>query len=284
MSQILRGKPVKDRLLVELEKECSVLLKSGIVPCLGVFRVGEKADDLSYERGVIKTMAKIGVKVETVALLEDVSEEDAAAALARLCEKETVDGVLLLMPLPKRLSALTNLIPAEKDVDGLRGEQSAFVPCTPQGVLYFLDDYAIDVKDKSVAVLGRSPLVGKPLAALLAKRGAFVSVVHSQTEHPAEVIRQAEIVFSAVGKARFLDESLLCRQQMVFDIGVNEDPRDKKRICGDLDEDTAELFDLTYTPVPGGIGEMTTAVLAKHTLQSCKKRRCGHGEVSREAE
>ncbi|MGN1012115.1 MAG: bifunctional 5,10-methylenetetrahydrofolate dehydrogenase/5,10-methenyltetrahydrofolate cyclohydrolase [Clostridia bacterium] len=282
MTQILKGRPARDRLLSQLEKECAALLKDQVKPCLGVFRIGEKADDLSYERGIVKTMARIGMAVETVSLPADVSKKEAAAVFRRLCEKEETDGILPLMPLPERFRGLISLIPPEKDVDGLRGEESAFPPCTPHGVMEFLDYYEIGVKDKNVAVLGRSPLVGKPLAALLEGRGAIVSVVHSRTEHPSEVIRRAEIVFSAVGKARFLDENRLGPHQTVLDIGVNEDPLNEGRICGDLNEKAAQRLDLRYSPVPGGVGEMTTAVLAEHTLRSCIRRRCAHGEVSLE--
>ncbi len=274
---------MKDDLLCQLKKEGDALLKAGVKPCLGVLRVGEKADDLSYERGIANTMAKVGIAVETVTLSADVSKIEAAAVFRRLCEKEDVDGVLPLMPLPQQLEELISLIPPEKDVDGLLGEDSVFSPCTPQGVMRFLDYYKIDVEHKNVVVIGRSLLVGKPLAALLEKRGAFVSVVHRQTEYPSEVIRRAEIVFSAVGKARFLDESCLRRYQTVLDIGVNENPDGEKRICGDLDENVAEALELCYSPVPGGIGETTVAVLAEHTLMSCKRRRCANGKISDEA-
>ncbi|MGM9568261.1 MAG: bifunctional 5,10-methylenetetrahydrofolate dehydrogenase/5,10-methenyltetrahydrofolate cyclohydrolase [Clostridia bacterium] len=282
MTQILKGRPVRDRLLDQLEKECAALLKDRVKPCLGVFRVGEKADDLSYERGIRNMAAKIGMVAETVSLPEEIPVEEAAEIFCRFCERDDIDGILPLMPLPERFYGLISLIPPEKDVDGLLGERSAFPPCTPDGVMRFLDYYEIGVKDKNVAVLGRSSLVGKPLAALLEERGALVSVVHSRTEHPAEVIRRAEIVFSAVGKARFLDENRLRSHQTVLDIGVNEDPLDGGKICGDLNENAAEKLDLRYSPVPGGIGEMTVAVLAEHTLRSCERRRCAHGEISLE--
>ena len=279
MTQLLKGRPVKDRLLDELKTECAALK---VKPCLGVFRIGENADDLSYERGIVKTMNRIGVSVEKAAFSSAVSFEEAAAAFRSLCEREDVDGVLPLMPLPEKFLGLIPLIPKEKDVDGLLGEESDFVPCTPHGVMRLLEYYGIAVKGRNVTVIGRSPRVGKPLAALLEAGGASVSVVHSRTEHPAEMIRGAEIVFSAVGKARFLDESRLRRFQTVLDIGVNADPEKEGRICGDLDEKAAEKLELCYSPVPGGVGEITTAVLAEHTLRACKRRRCLHGEISRE--
>ena len=281
MTQILKGRPVKDRLLAELKTECGAL---EVKPCLGVFRIGENADDLSYERGILKTMAGIGVAVEKVSLPADVSFETAAEAFRRLCENENVDGVLPLMPLPEPFRELIPRMPKEKDVDGLLGEESDFFPCTPHGVMRFLDFYGIAVKDRKVTVIGRSPLVGKPLASLLNRAGALVTVVHSRTEHPEEAIRGAEIVFSAVGKARFLDESRLRRFQTVLDIGVNADPERDGRICGDLDEKTAEKLELCYSPVPGGVGEITTAVLAEHTMEASKKRRCLYGEISHETE
>ena len=152
MTQLLKGRPVKDRLLDELKTECAALK---VKPCLGVFRIGENADDLSYERGIVKTMNRIGVSVEKAAFSSAVSFEEAAAAFRCLCEREDVDGVLPLMPLPEKFLGLIPLIPKEKDVDGLLGEESDFVPCTPHGVMRLLEYYGIAVKGRNVTVIGR---------------------------------------------------------------------------------------------------------------------------------
>ena len=280
MSQKLMGGAVKEHLLRRVKEDCRRLKAVGAVPCLGLFRLGAKAGDLSYERGVMKTMTEAGIAVETVALPAEVSFADAESALGRLCRREDIDGVLPLMPLPAPFGELAALVPPEKDVDGLLGTRSCFTPCTPEAALAVLDFYHIDLAGKNVAVLGRSPLVGRPLAALLRERGALVSVVHSRTEHPQSLVRTAEIVCSAVGKPRLLDESYLRAGQTVLDIGVNADPRREKGICGDLDEAAGEKLALRYTPVPGGIGEATVAVLAEHVVLACEKRRCRRGEIS----
>lgn len=273
MSQILTGGAVKEHLLRNIEERCAHLVKGGVKPTLGVFRVGAKADDLSYERGILKTMATVGIQTEVVALEEETPAETAAAVFRDFCGRGDIHGILPLMPLPAPFQGLISEIPAVKDVDGLLGEGSAFVPCTPDAVIRFLDFYDIDITGKNVAVLGRSPLVGKPLAALLKARGALISVVHSQTEDPFGVVKAADVVFSAVGKARFLDGRYLRQGQTVLDIGINADPTGKKRICGDLDEHCGEELALAYSPVPGGIGEITTAVLAVHLLDACEMRR-----------
>lgn len=269
---ILRGGPVRDRIKEDLKKRCGKLREGGILPKLGLFRMGEKADDRSYERSLLKFMEEIGVEVVVSALAEDAPKSLAELVFFDLYSKRDIDGVLPLMPLPEACMPLIERMLPEKDIDGLLGERSGFSPCTPEAALKLADHYGLLREGSEIAVLGRSALVGRPLAELLKERGFDVTVVHSQTEDPFSVVKKADVVFSAVGKAGFLDERYLRRGQAVIDIGICDDG--KGGICGDLKKEAAEGAGLRYSPVPGGVGVLTTAVLAEHVVSSCEQRRC----------
>lgn len=269
---ILMGAPVKERLTEELKNRCKEMKNRGIVPRLGLFRMGEKADDLSYERSVVKFMEHIGAEVVVSALGADAPKPLAELVFFDLYSKRDMDGVLPLMPLPEACMPLVERMLPEKDVDGLLGEKSPFSPCTPEAAVALADHYGLLANGTKVAVLGRSPLVGKPLAELLKARGLDVTVVHSQTEDPFSAVKRADVVFSAVGKPRFLDERYLRAGQAVIDIGICDDGNGG--ICGDLDTETAEALKIRYSPVPGGVGAITTAILGSHVVCSCEDRRC----------
>ena len=269
---ILRGGPLRDRLKDDLKMRCDDLRAKGIVPALGLFRMGEKADDLSYERSVVKFMESIGVEVVISALAEDAPKPLAELVFFDLYSKRDIDGVLPLMPLPAPCMPLVERMLPEKDVDGLLGERSGFSPCTPEGALRLAEHYGLLAGGAKVAVIGRSALVGNPLAEMLRERGFDVAVVHSQTEDPFAVVKAADVIFSAVGKPRFLDGRYLRAGQTVIDIGVCDDGCGG--ICGDLDEKAASALGVRYSPVPGGVGLLTTAVLGEHVVSSCEQRRC----------
>lgn len=275
---ILYGGPVRAHLTEQLKNRCDVLRKRGIAPHLALFRIGEKADDLSYERSIQKYMADIGVEVTVSFLAEDAPKALAEAAFEKLCAEEEMDGVLPLMPLAPSYGDLPKILLPEKDVDGLLGEMSCFSPCTPEAALVFAEHYQLLPQGAAVAVMGRSALVGAPLARLLRERHFDVQVVHSQTSDPFSVVRSADVVFSAVGKPRFLNESYLRKGQAVIDIGVCTD--EAGNLCGDLDTKVAERLGLRFSPVPGGVGGVTTAILARHILESCEERRCSDGKIS----
>lgn len=275
---ILYGGPVRAHLTEQLKNRCDVLRKRGITPHLALFRMGEKVDDLSYERSIRKYMADIGVKVTVSSLAEDAPKALAEAAFEKLCAEEDTDGVLPLMPLAPSYGDLPKILPPEKDVDGLLGEMSRFSPCTPEAALVFAEHYQLLPQGVAVAVMGRSVLVGAPLARLLRERHFDVRVVHSQTQHPFSAVCSADVIFSAVGKPRFLNESYLRKGQTVIDIGVCTD--EAGNLCGDLDTKVAERLGLRFSPVPGGVGGVTTAILARHILESCEERRCSNGKIS----
>lgn len=272
MDALLKAKPLKENITAELKARCGKLRERGVVPRLGVFRMGEKADDLSYERSLQKTMENLGIEVTVSALPDDAPKALAELVFFDLYSKRDIDAVLPLMPLPKYCAALIEKMLPEKDVDGLLGERSDFDPCTPEAALRLADHYGLLKEETSCVVLGRSSLVGKPLARLLRERGWKTDVVHSQTEDPFSIVNGADVVFSAVGKPRFLDERYLREGQAIIDIGICDDG--SGGICGDLDESAAERMGVRYSPVPGGVGSITALILAEHVLRSCEKRRC----------
>lgn len=269
---ILKGDSLRNRLIEDLKKRCEALKSRGVVPRLGLFRMGENADDLSFERSMVKFMEKIGAEVVVSALALDAPKPLAELVFFDLYSKRDIDGVLPLMPLPAPYLPLVERMLPEKDVDGLLGEKSAFSPCTPEAAVALADHYGLLAEGVSVAVLGRSPLVGKPLAELLRDRGLEVTVVHSQTEDPFTAVKSADVVFSAVGKPKFLDERYLREGQAVIDIGICDDG--DGGICGDLKEEAAKALGVRYSPVPGGVGAITTAILADHVVRSSEMRRC----------
>lgn len=272
MSRIINGRPVKTVLLSQIEKRCEVLEKQGIIPRLALFRVGENPDDLSYERSLCRTMESLSIQTEVIAPDSSVSVNEVKEIFGHLCDRDDIDGILPFLPLPAEMEDILSLLPGEKDVDGAGEDENRFFPCTPLAVMAMLDHYDMDVRGKKTVVFGRSRRVGEPLRKLLEERGAEVTVIHSKTEEPFEKAKRGEILFSAVGKPRFLDSRYLSAGQTVFDVGINEDPADPSRICGDLDEKTAEALELTYTPVPGGVGEVTVAILADHIVTAAERR------------
>ncbi len=274
MYQLLKGKPVSDHIFAKVKAEVDVLLAARhSAPALAVLLFGTRADDMSYESSLTKAFGKIGMEVQCVVLPKDAPREEVAGTLTRLSADNAVDGILPLLPLPADCGDLLHLLAPAKDVDGLLQEKSCYTPCTPRAVMELLDFYRISVAQRKAVVFGRSPQLGRPLAALLKNRGAEVAVIHSKTPEPEKISREGELIFSAVGKPRLLTADYLKPGQVVVDIGINPDPLAPGKLCGDLDEVAAKELSLTYTPVPGGIGAITTAVLAEQLLHAAAERR-----------
>lgn len=274
MYQLLKGKPVSDHIFAKVKAEVDALLAARhSAPALAVLRFGTRADDVSYESSLTKALGKIGMTVQCVVLPKDAPREEVAGALTRLSADPAVDGILPLLPLPADCGDLLPRLAPAKDVDGLLQEKSCYTPCTPRAVMELLDFYRIPVAQRKAVVFGRSPQLGRPLAALLKNRGAEIAVIHSKTPDPEKISREGELIFSAVGKPRFLTADYLKPGQIVVDIGINPDPLAPGKLCGDLDEVAAKELSLTYTPVPGGIGAITTAVLAEQLLHAAAERR-----------
>lgn len=274
-----KGKPVAEALTAELGKRIQKLRENGCMPKLMLLRVGERAEDLAYERGIRKRFAAAGAEVDATVFPADVSQEVLTDAV-RSCNRDpAVHGILLFRPLPAHLSedALLDVLDPQKDVDGMTsanalhiylGDRSGFAPCTAQAVLEMLDANGIRVEGKRVVVVGRSRVVGKPLAMLLLARNATVTVCHSRTVDLPEVCRNADILIACVGKARMIGPDHVKPGMIVLDVGINEDG---DGICGDVDAEAVADTVAAVTPVPGGVGSVTTSVLLKHVVESAER-------------
>ncbi|MDO4541691.1 MAG: bifunctional 5,10-methylenetetrahydrofolate dehydrogenase/5,10-methenyltetrahydrofolate cyclohydrolase [Bacillota bacterium] len=282
MAKILSGKDVAAALQKNLSQRVEKLKEKNITPTLAIVRVGEKDSDIAYERGATKKSASLGIDVRNVILPADVAEETLIGAIKELNEDSSVHGVLLFRPLPEHLNydrVCNSLIP-EKDVDAMTtinsglvydGSADGFPPCTAQAVMEILDYYDIEVKGAKIALIGWGAVVGKPLSVLLLTRFATLTVCHIFTKDVSTPCKDAEIIISAAGKANLVGEKHLAPGQIVIDVGINADPKDPSKIVGDVDFAYAEDLVESITPVPGGVGSVTTSVLAKHVIMAAEK-------------
>ena len=275
----LRGMPCAKAMLADLQGRVDDLKEKGIIPKLAVVRVGAREDDLSYERGIYKRFEGMGAKVETMELPLDAAQEELEQVILKLNQDETVHGVLMFRPLPKTLDEIKikSLLAEEKDVDCLTsandahlfaGDKKGYPPCTPQAVMEILNHYDIDLTGKKVTVVGRSMVVGKPAAMLLLSKNATVTICHTKTVNLQEECRKADIIVACAGVPKMITSEFVREGQVVIDVGIHvvDD-----KLCGDVDyESVFEIVD-AITPVPGGVGSVTTTVLLKHTVMSAEK-------------
>ncbi len=281
MAELLKGKAVADAMKDELIKKVEALKVKGINPKLGIIRVGAKPDDLFYEGGAKKTCSSIGMEYEVFEYPQEIDQEVLEKAVMDVGGKQDIHGILMFAPLPKHLDEkkIRSLIPVEKDVDcmtlGSAGkvfadDQTGFPPCTPTACMDILKFYDIPLKGKKVVVLGRSLVVGKPVAMLLLREHATVTICHSRTENLPEVCAGADVLVAAVGRAKMVKADYVREGQVVIDVGINEDPDRPGKYCGDVDRESVEPIAAKLTPVPGGVGSVTTAVLCKQTIMACE--------------
>lgn len=283
MAKQLLGKEVAAGLCARLSERTQALRTAGIAPVLAIVRVGENPSDLSYERGVCKRAQEVGVDVQLHALPEDTGRAALTELLQALNADRAVHGVLLFRPLPGALradeEALVALLDPEKDVDGMTersnagvfmGKQLGFAPCTPEACMEILDYYGVDCAGKHAVIIGRSLVVGKPLAMLLLGRNATVTVCHSRTKDLPAVARQADILIAAVGRAEMIGADYIAPGATVLDVGINWS-QSKGRLVGDVDYAQAEPLAEAITPVPGGVGAVTTPVLLRHVVEAAEK-------------
>lgn len=281
-----KGAPVAAALTEESAKQVAILQAEGIAPKLAVVRVGAREDDLSYERGLTKRFAMGGAAVDVHALAEDASQETVEACVRALNDDASVHGILLFSPLPRTLQEerIRALISPHKDVDCM-GDRNAFCvyagvkredapgypPCTPQAVLEMLDFYGYDLCGKNVTVVGRSAVVGKPLAMLLLQRNATVTVCHTRTRDLPTVCRNADLLVVCAGKAGLVGAECVREGMAVVDVGIHVVDG---ALCGDVAASVADALgeDGALTPVPGGVGSVTTSVLLKHTVLAASRK------------
>jgi methylenetetrahydrofolate dehydrogenase (NADP+)/methenyltetrahydrofolate cyclohydrolase len=276
--EVLKGLAVANAINEQLIKEAAEL---EVAPHLAIVRVGERADDLAYERGATKKMEKVGFSCTSYAFPENIENAEFVEAFRSINENPKIDGILLLRPLPKHLDEklITEIIDPKKDIDGISpinmakvyaGDATGFAPCTAEAVVEMLDYAGVDCTGKKVTVVGRSLVIGKPVTMLLMKKNATVTVCHTRTADMKAECQAADIVVAAAGVAKMIDASYLADGAIVMDVGINVDA--DGNLCGDVDFDSASEKASILTPVPGGVGSVTTSVLAKHLLQAAKSR------------
>lgn len=283
MSIIMKGSEVAGAMKVKLQEEVQGLKKKGIEPHLAIVRVGARPDDLAYERGARKRMDIIGITSTVFEFPEDIKQELFEEEFKKINDNPKIHGILLFRPLPKHLSEepLKEIINPLKDVDCMgpvnaakvfSGDLSGFAPCTPEAVMEILDYYNIDLTGKKVVVMGRSMVVGKPLSMLILKKNATVTICHTKTKNLEKVCREAEILVAAAGKAKMVNELMIGENAIVIDVGINVD--EEGNLCGDVDYKKVEGKTSYITPVPGGVGSVTSSVLAKHVITAAKDLQC----------
>ncbi len=281
MSVIMKGTDVAKSMKEELARQAKSLKERGIIPCLSVIRVGARPDDLAYERGARKRMETTGIECRVTELPENVSQEAFEQTFSRINEDMSVHGILLLRPLPKTLDEepVRAMIDPLKDVDGMSpvniakvfsGDDTGFAPCTAEAVMEMLRYYGIDPQGRKTTVLGRSMVVGRPLSMLLMKKNATVTVCHTRTDNLALECRNGQILAAAAGKAGLVTGDLVCEGAVVVDVGINVDS--EGNLCGDVDFESVKRKASYISPVPGGVGSVTSSVLAKHVLISAGLR------------
>ncbi|MDY6154129.1 MAG: tetrahydrofolate dehydrogenase/cyclohydrolase catalytic domain-containing protein [Terrisporobacter sp.] len=282
MGEIIKGKPVGDALSEVLKGECEALVKDGIQPKLAILRVGAKPNDLSYEKGALKKCDTIGIKAEVTELPEGTTQEEYIEALEKLNKDSSVHGILTFRPLPKGIDeeVIKNVIAPEKDVDCfspmntaklMEGDKTGFPPCTPTAVVEILKHYNVPLKGAKVVVLGRSMVVGKPVSMLLLGENATVTICHSKTQDLQKVCADADVLVAGVGRARMVTADYVKEGAVVIDVGINAKP-EGGGICGDVDTDDVVGKASMVTPVPAGVGSVTTSILAKHVIKACKQQ------------
>ena len=271
MAKLLSGKEVTASLNEEIRKKTELLTAHHITPKLGIIRIGEREDDISYERGATKRCETLGVSYEKFLLPEDASEEMVLNTIAQVNEADDIHGVLLFRPLPRHLdeNKIINALAVEKDIDGITdrsmasvflGKQTGFAPCTPSACMKILDHYGIDCSGKKAVVIGRSPVVGKPAAMMLLQKNATVTICHTKTTDMPSVVKEADIVIVVIGA------DYLRAGQTIIDVGINVN--EEGRLCGDVSFADAEPLVDAITPVPGGVGSVTTSVLVEHVVDA----------------
>jgi len=281
MAKPLLGKEVTDALNETITKDAASLTAKGIKPALGIIRVGEREDDLSYERGAMKRCEALGVAVRRYLLPEDVTQKVLINTIREANQDPLIHGILLFRPLPEHLDeeAACQALRPEKDVDGITngsmagvftGGNLGFPPCTAQACMEILKHYGIDCQGKKAVVIGRSLVVGKPAALMLLQRNATVTICHTKTQDMPAVCREAEILLVAAGKAGMVDAPYFAPGQIVIDVGIHVN--EEGRLCGDVRFEDADPVVEALTPVPGGVGTVTTSVLAGHVVEAAKRQ------------
>lgn len=280
MAELLKGAQAAQALTETLRARTERLVKRGVTPGLGILRAGAREDDLSYERGAMKRCEKIGIAVHREVLPEDVSEGAFLQAVEACNQNAAIHGLLIFRPLPPQIrdEAVRCALVPEKDVDGITdgamsalyaGSGSGFPPCTAEACMALLRHYQVPIAGKRAVVIGRSLVIGKPVSMLLLAEGATVTICHSQSENLPALCREADILIAAAGRAGLVTAEYVRPGQVILDVGIHVDKAGK--LCGDVRFAEVEPVVAAITPVPGGIGALTSTILAGHVVEAAER-------------
>lgn len=278
-AELLRGVPAAKEILADVARRSTALTAAGVSPQLRLIRVGQRDDDVHYQRSVERRAVDVGVQVSLTELSEDCNNADVATAIEQANQDANIHGIMLFQPLPRGLDAeaANAMIAPAKDIDGMtrahqaavyRGEPDAVAPCTPTAVVRLLDHYRVPLEGANVVVVGRSLVVGRPAAMLLLARHATVTVAHSRTRDLPHLVRHADIVVAALGQPEFLTPGYFSPTQTVVDVGIHVD--DEGNLVGDVHRDVADVV-ACLAPAKGGVGAVTTAVLLDHVVTAAER-------------
>ncbi|MBQ6540632.1 MAG: bifunctional 5,10-methylenetetrahydrofolate dehydrogenase/5,10-methenyltetrahydrofolate cyclohydrolase [Oscillospiraceae bacterium] len=281
MAEVLKGAPVAAKINETTAERAAALREKGVTPCIAILRVGEKPDDIFYENSAVKRADALGIKAVRVTLPVDVSEDDLIEKIKELNGDGTVHGVLMFLPLPKRMDGLRvrRTLSVDKDIDGITpgsmgglysGNGDGFPPCTARSCIEMIDYYGIPVSGKNAVVIGRSLVIGKPVSMMLLSKNATVTVCHTKTVDLPGIVKKAELVIAAAGRAMLVKADWLREGQTVIDVGLNVGPDGK--MCGDVDFEKAKDIVDKITPPVGGVGSVTTAVLLSHVVEAAERQ------------
>lgn len=280
MATILKGAETAKALTAQLQERVRALGEKGVTPCLAIIRVGAREDDLAYERGALKRCEKVGIQVREFLLAGDYEQQELLAAVEEINADKRIHGCLIFRPLPVKgdESAVCALLAPEKDVDGITdgslaavfsGGKHGYPPCTAAACVELLKHAQVPLTGKRVVVVGRSLVIGKPVSMLLLGENATVTVCHSRTENLPAVCREADVLVVAAGRAGMIGAACVRPGQVVIDVGINVDA--DGNLCGDVYFAAVEPIVDAITPVPGGVGAVTTAVLCKHVVEAAER-------------
>lgn len=279
MAEILKGNVVANQIKEKMKQDIEELKKHGKTPTLAIVRLGDNPGDISYEKSIIKNCDNVGIKAVVYERDVDIKTEELIELIEELNKDDETSGILVFRPLPKHIDEeiIRNVISPEKDVDCMHplnlerifeGDMDGFAPCTPKAAMEILKYYDIPLEGKNVVVVNRSMVVGKPLAMMLLKENATVTICHSRTQNLHEITNKADVVVVALGKAKFFDEKYFNEDSIVIDVGVSLDENGK--LSGDADFEKLSPMVDKITPVPGGVGSVTTSILLSQVVLACQ--------------
>lgn len=280
MAELLKGAPAARVLTEQLAAETAALKAQGTAPCLCVMRLGGRPDDIAYENSIAKRCETVGTVLKRVTLDTGTTTEEVVAMVRQINADRAVHGVLIMRPLPRHIddAAVCAALDPRKDVDGITagsmamvysGRGDGFAPCTAEACVTLLDHDQINISGRQIAVVGRSLVIGRPLALMLMRRDATVTICHTKTKDVREICRRADIIIAAAGVANMIDEGYVSAGQTIIDVGINVDAGGN--LCGDVDFVSVFPLVSAITPVPGGVGTITSAVLARHVLEAARR-------------